>query len=128
MTLRANILRFKNLYFKYFNTWLLKRCSFKLYVIMEIIKSIRGGSKLCNNGYCYTKKKTTKNNGTMGMFKSSSSENKGADQLAVTGKLICVFVFAYADCLFSHDKAHLYMYVLNIILIVYIKSLAGFNR
>ena len=23
-------------------------------------KSIRGGSKLCNNGYCYTKKKTTK--------------------------------------------------------------------
>ena len=27
---------------------------------MEIIKSIRGGSKLCNNGYCNTKKKTTK--------------------------------------------------------------------
>ena len=31
------------------------------------------------------------------------SENKGADQLrgsfAVTAKLICVFVFAYADCL-----------------------------
>ena len=28
------------------------------------------------------------------------SENKGADQL-----LICVFVFAYADCWVSHDVA-----------------------
>ena len=28
-----------------------------------------------------------------------SSENKGADQL------ICVFVFAYADCWFSHEAA-----------------------
>ena len=25
---------------------------------------------------------------------------------AVTGKLICVFVFAYAKCWFSHDVAH----------------------
>ena len=32
------------------------------------------------------------------------SENKGADQLR--GYLICVFVFAYADCWFSHWAAH----------------------
>ena len=30
------------------------------------------------------------------------SENKGADQ---TAKLICVFVFACADCWFSHEAA-----------------------
>ena len=35
-----------------------------------------------------------------------SSENKGADQLRGTAKLICVFVFAYADCWFSHGVAH----------------------
>ena len=34
------------------------------------------------------------------------SENKDADQFAVTAKLICVFVFAYAKCWFSHDTAH----------------------
>ena len=48
-----------------------------------------------------------------------SSENKGADQLrghreadrfAVTAKLICAFVFAYADCWFSHEAAHLFRY------------------
>ena len=34
------------------------------------------------------------------------SENKGADQpRAVTAKLICAFVFAYADCWFSHAAA-----------------------
>ena len=33
------------------------------------------------------------------------SENKGADQ--VTAKLICVFVFAYADCWFSHGAAQM---------------------
>ena len=38
-----------------------------------------------------------------------SSENKGTDQLAVTAKLICVFVFAYADCWFSHEVAHLHL-------------------
>ena len=38
------------------------------------------------------------------------SENKGADQLrGVTAKLICVFVFAYAKHLFSHDAAHLHL-------------------
>ena len=35
------------------------------------------------------------------------SENKGADQLRnfcnFTAKLICVIVFAYADCWFSHE-------------------------
>ena len=36
------------------------------------------------------------------------SENKGADSFAVTAKLICVFVFAYADCWFSHEAAHFY--------------------
>ena len=37
------------------------------------------------------------------------SESKGDDQLKfmITAKLICVFVFAYADnCLFSHVAAH----------------------
>ena len=34
----------------------------------------------------------------------SLKRNKGADQL--TPKLICVFVFAYADCWFSHAAAH----------------------
>ena len=33
------------------------------------------------------------------------SKNKGADQLR--GYLICAFVFAYADCWFSHATAHL---------------------
>ena len=33
-------------------------------------------------------------------------ENKGADQLRVNAKLIYVFVFADAKCLFSHDTAH----------------------
>ena len=32
-------------------------------------------------------------------------ENKGADQLR--GKLICLFVFAYAKSRFSHDAAHI---------------------
>ena len=39
-----------------------------------------------------------------------SSENKDADQLrGVTAKLICVFVFAYADFWFSHRAAHMSM-------------------
>ena len=37
-----------------------------------------------------------------------SSENKGMIRFAVTAKLICVFVFAYADCWFSHEAAHLF--------------------
>ena len=35
------------------------------------------------------------------------SENKGTDQLAVTAKLSCVFVFAYAKIRFSHDEARI---------------------
>ena len=34
-------------------------------------------------------------------------ENKGADQLRSTAKLICAFGFAYADCWFSDAVAHL---------------------
>ena len=34
------------------------------------------------------------------------SENKDIS-FAVTAKLICVFVFAYADCWFSYEAAHL---------------------
>ena len=33
------------------------------------------------------------------------SENKDADQLRVTAKLICIFVFAYAKSRFSQDAA-----------------------
>ena len=29
--------------------------------------------------------------------------------LGLTAKLICVFVFAYAKCWFSHDAAHVQM-------------------
>ena len=32
-----------------------------------------------------------------------------AKSFAVTAKLICVFVFAYAKCWFSHDVAHLFL-------------------
>ena len=35
------------------------------------------------------------------------SENKGVISFTVTTKLICAFVFAYADCWFSHEVAHL---------------------
>ena len=34
-----------------------------------------------------------------------SSENKDADR-----ELICAFVFAYADCWFSHEAAHMLHY------------------
>ena len=36
------------------------------------------------------------------------SESKALISFAVTAKLICVFVFAYAICWFSHDAAHMY--------------------
>ena len=43
-------------------------------------------------------------------------ENKGADQLrsSVTAKLICAFVFAYADCWFSHAAVHVCCLDLNL--------------
>ena len=34
-------------------------------------------------------------------------KNKDADSFAVTAKLICILVFAYADCWFSHDVAYI---------------------
>ena len=46
-----------------------------------------------------------------------SSENKGADQrsFAVTAKLICASVFAYADCWFSHEAAQLKLQRQNLV-------------
>ena len=35
------------------------------------------------------------------------AKTKALTSFAVTAKLICVFVFAYAKCCFSHDAAHI---------------------
>ena len=35
------------------------------------------------------------------------AKTKALISCAVTAQLICVFVFAYANCWFSHAKAHL---------------------
>ena len=35
------------------------------------------------------------------------AKTKALISFAVTAKLICVFVFAYADCWFSHGAAHI---------------------
>ena len=35
------------------------------------------------------------------------AKTKALISFAVTGKLICVFVFAYADCWFSHEAAQI---------------------
>ena len=35
------------------------------------------------------------------------AKTKALISFAVTAKLICVFVFAYANCWFSHDAAHI---------------------
>ena len=35
------------------------------------------------------------------------SKHKDADRCAVTAQLICLFVFAYTDCWFSHAGAHI---------------------
>ena len=37
------------------------------------------------------------------------AKTKALISFAVTAKLICVFVFAYAKCWFSHDAAHMYL-------------------
>ena len=37
------------------------------------------------------------------------AKTKTLISFAVTAKLICVFVFAYAKKRFSHDEAHIYM-------------------
>ena len=50
-----------------------------------------------------------------------SSENKGVISFAVTAKLICVFVFAYANCWFSHAAAQmLYLFVCVVGVAVYL--------
>ena len=36
------------------------------------------------------------------------AKTKALISFAVTAKLICVFVFAYADCWFSHEAAHIF--------------------
>ena len=36
---------------------------------------------------------------------------KALIRFAITAKLICVFVFAYAKCLLSHDAAHIFMLI-----------------
>ena len=42
------------------------------------------------------------------------AKTKALISFAVTAKLICAFVFAYADCLFSHEAAHFFeLYVLR---------------
>ena len=35
---------------------------------------------------------------------------------AVTAKLICIFVFAYAESRFSHDEAHIISFIMEIYL------------
>ena len=35
------------------------------------------------------------------------AKTKALISFAVTAKLICAFVFAYADCWFSHGAAHI---------------------
>ena len=40
------------------------------------------------------------------------AKTKALISFAVTAKLICVFVFAYADCWFSHEAAHIYVGIL----------------
>ena len=37
-------------------------------------------------------------------------KTKALINFAVTAMLICVFVFAYADCSFSHEVAHLFIF------------------
>ena len=36
------------------------------------------------------------------------AKTKALTSFTVIAKLICVFVFAYADCWFSHEAAHLF--------------------
>ena len=44
------------------------------------------------------------------------AKTKTLISFAVTAKLICVFVFAYADCWFSHEAAHMSVFpIFNIL-------------
>ena len=38
------------------------------------------------------------------------AKTKALNSFAVTAKLMCAFVFAYADCWFSHAAAHIPKY------------------
>ena len=42
-------------------------------------------------------------------------KTKALISFAVTAKLICVFVFVYAKCWFSHDADHLYFVLITIL-------------
>ena len=44
------------------------------------------------------------------------AKTKALISFAVTAKLICAFVFAYADCWFSHVVAHIKDIILNFII------------
>ena len=43
------------------------------------------------------------------------AKTKALISFAVIAKLICVFVFAYAKCWFSHDAAHISLYPFQIL-------------
>ena len=45
---------------------------------------------------------------TKALISFAVAKTKALISFAVTAKLICVFVFAYADCWFSHEAAHLF--------------------
>ena len=45
------------------------------------------------------------------------AKTKALISFAVTAKLICVFVFAYAKCWFSHDAAHMLFFQINLYLL-----------
>ena len=47
--------------------------------------------------------------GNRGIVLSNVAKTKTLISLAVTGKLICAFVFAYAKSRISYDAAHLYI-------------------
>ena len=40
-------------------------------------------------------------------LESTGAKRKGLISFTVTAKLICAFVFEYADCWFSHEAAHI---------------------
>ena len=50
-------------------------------------------------------------------------KTKALISFAVTAKLICAFVFAYADCWFSHGAAQLCSYISLSPLMQYVKNL-----
>ena len=51
----------------------------------------------------------------MGKCTIHVAKTKALISFAVTAKLICVFVFAYAVCWFSHEEAQLYGEEYNIL-------------